>query len=260
MELFDTVFNTVSMYDMLFFNIKSVLEYPTLMKLKEEKPIMFERWKYISINKYMMVDITDVDGNFTSNEAWDEIYLKNAVHYVEFCKIVAISYGTVSSVDGKPERFFKSIKNNDEATVIETFMKVLHDTSEEKNFPTLCGYNIIAYEIPFLLKRYLINSSKFEKQEIPLIIKRQLSAKPWESGIVDVANVYKFNGATSTPLLLISDSLGLKRNVDLVDSNELSQYYWKNVDELDKTLDWISLQSLTQINIIVQLINKLRQY
>lgn len=52
MELFEEVFNKASIYDMLFFNIKAVLEHPTLADLQEKNPALCERWKYLSKSKY----------------------------------------------------------------------------------------------------------------------------------------------------------------------------------------------------------------
>lgn len=52
MALFDDVFNKASIYDMLFFNVKAVLEYPTLHDLEEKNPALFKRWKYISSSRY----------------------------------------------------------------------------------------------------------------------------------------------------------------------------------------------------------------
>lgn len=51
MELFETVFNNVKIYEMLFFNVKSVLEYPSLDLLKSNDEPMYERWRYLAETK-----------------------------------------------------------------------------------------------------------------------------------------------------------------------------------------------------------------
>lgn len=256
MELFDVAFNAASIKDMLFFNIKSVLEYPTLEKLKEANEPMYNRWEYISDEKF-----GDVDKPRT------RIYMDNAIYYPEFCKIAAISFGSIDFVDGKIVRSFKGIKNNDEAVNIEAFMSALHqESSDGKNsspesYKMLCGYNISAYEIPLLIKRFLVHSHKFEKKTLPYILKKHLSSKPWDSTAIDVNNIWKFNGVNSSSLMLISDFLNLKRKVDLMDAKSLSEYYWSNIDiNQEETLDFMSLQSLTQLNLIVQFINFIRKF
>ena len=46
-----------------------------------------------------------------------------------------------------------------------------------------------------------------------------------------------------------------------MENNDLSKYYWDNIDDKEKeTLDFVALQSATQTNLVIQLINELRQY
>jgi len=255
MALFDDVFNKASIYEMLFFNVKTVLIHPTLNDLEANNKPLFERWKYLSKEKYADADITQAT------------YEKNAPYYAEFSKIVAITYATLYSESGSLKRYFKKIVNVDEFIVIEQFFDVLHQLSSDgvksqpQYFPMLCGHNIISSDIPILIKRFLVYRDKFDSnKKIPLILKRSLSAKPWESGIIDVVNVWKFNGYDNMPLMLIADYLGLKKTIDLLPLDELSKYYWDNInDKPEETLEYISLQSATQTNLVIQLMNELRQ-
>lgn len=259
MALYDDVFYPQSLYESLFFSIKSVLIYPTLKELEAENKQLYERWMHLSQNKY----------NVTINEKnrWQEIYEKNAPYYPEFSRIIAITFGDVSvDGNGKPIRNLKRIANNDEVIVISAFMNELYRLSSEamkstpQYFPALCGYNIISYDIPLLIKRFLIHHKSLENSKLPLILKRSLSIKPWESGLIDVINVWKFNGYDAMTLMLIADYLGLKYSVELLTLPELSKYYWGNInDEPEKTLEFISLQSATQANLVIQVMNTLRQ-
>lgn len=259
--LFDEVFNKASIYEMLFFNIKAVLSYPTLNDLEEKNKPLFERWMYLSKAKFSTS--SDLDDKIYQ----ERIYQNNAVNYPEYCKIVAITYATIYSEKGVMKRFFKKIVNDDEFIVLATFMDVLHQLSSEgvkstpQYFPTLCGHNIISYDIPLLIKRFVLYKDKFEtNKQLPFILKRALNTKPWESGIVDIVNVWKFNGFEYTPLMLITDYLGLKKTTDLLPHNELSTYYWTNIEaKHDETLEYMSLQSATQTNLVIQLMNELRQ-
>jgi hypothetical protein len=281
MELFEEVFNPGSIYDMLFFNTKAVLIYPTLEELQKENPTLYDRWKYLSKSKYNL-DMDTYHG--TAGAMLDETlkyaqisYEEKAIFYPEFSRIVAITYGTVRSENGLPKRYLKKIANEDEFLTIATFMDILYGVSSEAiqstppYFPILCGHNIMNYDIPLLIKRFLIHKEKFRTLRnqnspnelnnlLPLILKKVLSAKPWEGKVVDTVNVWKFNGFEYTSLMLISDYLGLKKTVDLLSNNELSKYYWDNVKEKPKeTLEFVSLQSATQTNLVIQLLNLLRQ-
>ena len=254
MPLFDDVFNKASIYEMLFFNVKSVLIYPSLEDLEANNKPLYDRWKYLANTKYNLIDER-------------KAYQDNAPYYPEYTRIVAITYANLYAEDGTLKRFFKKIVNEDEYIVLATFMDVLYNLSSEGSksspqyFPMLCGHNIVSHDIPMLIKRFLVHRDKFENnKQLPYILKRCLNIKPWESGVIDVVNVWKFNGYDNIPLMLIADYLGLKKTVDLMTLSELSKHYWDNVGEKPaETLEAVSLQSATQTNLVIQLMNELRQ-
>lgn len=271
--LFEEVFNNPNcIYETFFFNVKAVLSYPTLTELEKQNKPLFESWKYLSKTKYNF-DLND-EHQMTDKlpksgvEFAQKIYEKNAVYHPEFNRIVAISYATLSPENGELKRHFKKIANDDEYIVITTFMEILHVLSSDgvnstpQYFPPLCGHSIIAYDIPLLLRRFIFYRDEFKtnKIKIPYILKRAVSIKPWESGLIDVANVWKFNGFDIVPLTLISNYLGLKTTTELLPLDELSKYYWANIETKPKeTLDFIGLQSVTQTNLVIQLMNEIRQ-
>ena len=260
MALFDDVFNKASIYEMLFFNVKSVLIHPTLEDLEAKNKLLFERWQFLAKLKHHV--------NGLENKQYVETnYQENAPHYPEYTKIVAITYATLYAENGALKRFFKKIVNEDEYVVLATFMDVLYELSSSGSksnpqyFPMFCGHNIISYDIPLLIKRFILHRDKFEhNKQLPYILKRSLNIKPWESGVIDIVNVWKFNGYDNMPLMLIADYLGLKKTVELLSLVELSRYYWENISGKPKeTLEFVSLQSATQTNLVIQLINELRQ-
>ena len=266
MALFDDVFNPQSIFNMLFFNVKAVLIYPTLEELKLKNPKMYERWEYLVQAKKLINPIHDLVDNEV-REYVQKIYEDNAIQYPEFSKIVAITYAKAYSEKGELKRQLKRIANDNEIVVIEQFMYVLDEISKDDSksspqiFSILCGHNIISYDIPFLMKRYMFNKKEFQTvKHLPYLLKRAFNVKPWESGIIDTVNVWKFNGFDYSPLMLIADFLGLKKTVDLLPNNELSKYYWQNFSEKPiETLEFVALQSATQTNLVIQLINELRQ-
>lgn len=255
-QLFDDVFKPQGIHEMLFFNVKSVLKYPTTDQLEEEDKLLAERWRDLAKVKY--------NANIVGKEFYQQIYEQNAVKFPEFSKIVAITYATMYTENGKVKRYMKKIVNDDEYIVLSTFMEELYQLSSEATkstphyFPILCGHNIISKDIPHLVKKIILYKDKFEKG-IPLILKRSLGIKPWESGIIDTLNVWKFNGFDNMSLMLISDFMGLKRTVDLLSADEVSKQYWGMMtDDSEKALEFISLQSATQTNIVIQLMFGLR--
>lgn len=248
MVSFNDVFDKVNIYDVLFFNIKSVLNYPSLDELKMNNESLYDYW----VTEYG-------DSN--------DDYIIKAIELPEYSKIVAITYATLYSEKGKIKRYFKKIVNNDESVVIAMFMDILHQLSKEgaestpNYFPKLCGHNIMSRDIPLLIKRFLINRENFEQnQELPYMIKRVLGLKPWESGVIDTTNVWDFNGYNKkNSLSLITEFLGLKKNVKILNNHEISNYYWDNInDSVEETLEFIGFQSATETNLVIQLMNLLR--
>jgi len=272
-QLFDTVFNPSSIYEpnMRFINVKSVLIYPTLEELKKNNKPLFDSWSNLSKTKYGFdMNVThSIAGTMTDETpiCAQKIYEDNAPNYPEYSRIIAITYAKVFVEDNKPKSNIMNFFGEEEHRILEQFMEVLYQLSSDgvqstpKYFPMLCGHNIINHDIPFLIKRFIINKNKFEiKKGLPLILKKCLSAKPWESDIVDTVNVWKFNGYDYISLMLIADFMGLKKTVDLLPNNELSKYYWNNVKEKpEETLKFILLQSATQTNLVIHLMNELRR-
>ena len=255
-QLFDEVFNVQGIYEMLFFNSKTVLVHPTLNQLEKENKQLFERWLYLAKTKYNS-EIVD--------EKHSQIYEKNAINYPEFSKLIAITYAKVYNDNGGLKRHMKEISNDDELIVLSTFLNELHQISSEaiqstpQFFPTLCGHNILNHDIPLLIKKCVQYREKLERG-IPLILKRSLGIKPWESGVIDTVDVWKFNGYDRMSLMLISDFLGLKKTVDLLPLDEVSKLYWETVEkDPEKALKHVSLQSATQTNLVIQLMIKLRE-
>lgn len=260
MSLFKTTFNKSSIYDMFFINVKAVLEFPTLEDLKENKPQMFDRWKCLS--KYRF----GVDFESSDELVIRKTFYENAVKFPEFLKIIAITYAKIYSENGSLKRDFKKISLPNEMDNIQLFMDVLHQISSDgvksspQYFPIICGHNVIAYDIPLLIKKHIQHRTELTNKQIPLILKIGLDAKPWESTVVDVINIWKFNGYDYMSLMMISDFMGLKKTQDLLSYDELSKYYWENIkSKPEETIEFIVKQSANQTNIIIQFINEMRQ-
>ena len=250
MEFFEKVFDRANIDNMLFFNVKSVLMYPTLSELGDNNLPMYEQWRLLSKIKY--------------GDDSNETYLANAVNHHEFVKIVAITYATLYIENGVVKREFKMISNENEKPIIDIFMNDLTIlcSNGAESCPSLCGNNIINNDIPLLIKRHLKYSILPETEKhLPLILKKSLSINSCNSGLVDIMNIWKFGGDDNISLSLISDFLGLKKTIELLSNVELSKYYWDNIDiNKTKTFKFMELQSATETNLVIQIINELRQY
>jgi hypothetical protein len=255
-QLFDEVFDPQRIYEMLFFNSKTVLLYRNIEDLKKENEALYSRWLY-QAKKF--------NDKYPEDTKAQTVYEQNAIKYAEFSKIVAITYATVYVENGTMKRYLKKIVNEDEFMVLKTFLDELYQLSSEATkstpqfFPILCGHNILNHDIPLLIKKCAQYREKLEKG-VPLILKRSLGIKPWESGVIDTIDVWKFNGYDRMPLMLIADFLGLKKTVDLLPLDEVSVKFWEMSEtDIGNALEFVSLQSATQTNLVIQLMHALRQ-
>jgi len=262
MEMYEIVFNKASIYEMLFINVETVLMFSTIENLKNENNELFNLWKNTLKFKYNIdYDSNDEQTNIT-------LYKKYAPYNHEFCKIIAITYANVFFEEGKINRVFKKIVSDNEMIIIEQFFDVLNEISSDGNlsspkyFPILCGYNIINFDIPLLIKKHIKYRNSINNKTIPLILKNILYSKPWDSKVIDVINIWKFNGYDfNTSLEYISDLMKLKKNVNILPKEEISEYYWKHYDDnpQKEMIDFLVLQSAVKTNILIQFINELRQ-
>jgi len=254
MSVYSTVFNKAVIYETLFFNIKSILIYPTINDLERESKSLYNHFINIYNNKYLY------------ENSIEDAYVKYAPNHVEFNKIVAITYASVYHEQGELKRIFKKIVSTNEVNVIQQFLDVLQqlskdgNLSEPKYYPMLCGYDIINFDIPLLIKRILVHRKEINNS-IPLMLKNLLDSKPWDSNyVLDVNNVFKFNGFDNVGIDVISDMLNLKKGGQIISKSELSKYYWDNIDaDSDKVLNDVVLQSAIITNIVIQFINEIRQ-
>ena len=257
-QLFEEVFTPNSYLNLLFFNVKAVLTHPNVDELAEKSPTLFRAWDYLLKTRYEH----EVKNETKSP---NEIYQSKAVYLPEFTKIVAITYSFLTP-DLKDTKTFQ-IVNDDEFTVIETFLNVLHQLSNDgmKSSPKflhiLCGHNVINYEIPLLIKRFLLHKDKLTIKTLPLHIKNSLTAKPWESSVLDTMNIWKFNGYdfnSFTPLVVIVDFLGLKYSEQIDTLQDMNIKYWDLMKlEPDKALEYVVNQSKSQRGLTMRLILKL---
>jgi hypothetical protein len=244
MDLIKTVFNRANIYEMLFVSIDSVLEYPTLEALEIGNKGMYDQWIQIRSGY---------------RDEYSFPYETSAVKYPEFCKIVAISYGTIGMVNGEPKMNFKKIAGSGEDLIIETFLTYLNELDKS---PILCGFSLSKHKIPLLIKRYLVNKGTFSKPvKLPVVIKEMLSSKPLEGDlVVDVEEVWKFGGTATSTVSVISEFLGLKNTVEIYDDQDLSKHFWGGIkDASEETIKWIATQSITKVNVAMRIMNELSQ-
>ena len=247
MSIFETALNPVNFYNYIFINIVPVTEYKNITELKNNNPKAHKIWAEICKTKYNHSDPFNVEG-------LNRLYMSKAVYYPEFSKIAAITTAKVEMQGDKIERYFQRFLDDDEEILLKNFVKYLYEQNKQY---MLCGNNIKNIDIPFIAKRLLKYRDNFEKKHvIPHIIKKYLMGKPWDDTIVDIQDLWRFNGMGSSFIQNITQFLNLKINIDLMEHGEINTLYWNTIDD-DKEMIMKILrnQSANQVNLFIQIMN-----
>lgn len=235
------MFTTKEIESLLFIDIETVCNYKTYEEFLKEEP------KLASLYDVRMDNfLKDDEKNLTKEER----YFKKSSLFPEFSKILTISYG-VLRYDPETEKYNKFIKNiidNDEKRVLQGFVNLLnHATSKNSNIK-FCGHNIDAFDIPFIIKRMLING-------IPLPDKLKLHKyKPWDYPTVDTMKLWKFGSFEWTSL----DTLCTVMNIPSPKTTEVNNkliseiYHSGSEESLNMIKDYCNNDVDAVMNLVVR--------
>lgn len=251
---FELLFNRIIIYDTLFWGLKTVSEYPNLETLKIEDEKKYNLW------------VEFIKKNFGEHNITDANYHTYAPLYGEFSKIISIGYATIEINNNKINRKFKIISENNEKETINKFLDVFshyesigNSTNPKFEF-TMCGYDIINYDIPVFIKRFLKYFIDEENKRIPNMLKNYLSSKPWNSNIINIKTLYNMN--SSLPFMnfdIMVNNMELKQAENLINTSDISKYYWENIERDHKTtIKNINYSLGNLINTNIQFMNKFR--
>lgn len=193
---------------LLYFDIETVSNYEDLKSFKDSDIRGYELFekKYKS-NKW--------------NDEFpliDDAYLKYGAFFSTYGKIVCISYGIFTSKNEKGYSIRSLI--GDEVSILENFNNIVQ-TATEKNL-LLCGYNILAFDIPFIFRRLI-------KHDIqPSYILNPLGKKPWELGVVDLLDDWKQKFRYMMSLDEVCYELGIDSPKEDTCGGDVHDLYYKN--------------------------------
>jgi len=151
----------------------------------------------------------------------EDHYSEIAGLYAEWSKVICIVFGTVNHVTKE----FKTIKlyGKDEIEILESSRKIF-DAYEKQDY-FLAGHNIIACDVPYLAKRYIINSLK-----VPSIL-NVYGTKPWDLNYFDTMNFWRDIGDYKrVSLEVICATLGIPCKTDEIGGGNLYEYDIEDMD------------------------------
>jgi len=150
-------------------------------------------------------------------------YSEIAGLHAEFSHVICVSFG----YEGTSGEFHVNhICGLDEVDLLNKLTSVLD--AFQKNGYALAGHNIFACDIPYLMKRYIINGIK-----VPPML-NHIGAKPWEVEDLDTMTFWKMGTYRATSLEMACACLGIPVKSEEISGANLWQYPIKEVplDEL----------------------------
>lgn len=153
--------------------------------------------------------------NFDEDQQYIDLYKQKAGLYAEFGKIVCISIGYLA----EGELNVKSFYGDDEKNLLIDFFEMI--TVIQKRFKSLVGFASNQYDIPFIIKRAMING-------LPVPDMIDVSGmKPWELVHIDLKEHFKLTGWEVPSLPTLAHCFGIPSSKGgEVEGYNLSEYYY----------------------------------
>ena len=227
---------------MVFIDIETTTRKKTYDEVIAENPAIDQYWelKCNQLRAAEQIELGDLDKN--------QMYPKMAGLYPEWGKIVCISIGQIKfDEDGDPASFSaKSYYGDDEQTLLEEFTDVSRKIISKYPQMQWVGHNIKGFDLPYIIKRSLINEVKVPKA---FYLHKQ---KPWENCLIDTQDIWKFGGYNSAKLGLISEILNIPSPKQDLEGSMVSQVYWEG-GNLERIKDYCELDIKATANIMLKI-------
>lgn len=225
--------DNIKPFDILFLDIETVPKVADFNKLDvyEQELWLEKKGK----NK------TDEDNN-------EDYYFNNAAIFAEFGKIICISAGWLSQ-DGMFQQFeLKSFYGDDEQKLLKDFSFFLRQQLAINKKMVLCGHNIREFDVPYICRRLLMNN-----QKLPDYFEAIQTKKPWEAGLLDSMDFWKFGDYKNfISLKLLAFCLGIPSPKDDISGKDVGKVYW-NEHGLERIKTYCQKDVLTVAQIVLKL-------
>lgn len=207
--------------DFLFFDIETA---PSVPEVLEGTPL-WDAWEHHCIKN----NIEDVAGS----------YLEEAPLHAEFGRIACITIGIVRG--GKIR--IKSFSDEDEKKLLEDFNSVISGFANNKTW--LCGHVITGFDIPFIMKRCMVN------RLLPHTLFDVGGQKPWEISVMDTATLWKGTAFKMSTLVSICAVLGVDSPKDDISGADVGKLYYEG--EIDRIVAYCEKDVVAVINVVMAL-------
>lgn len=239
------MFKIEDLKTILFFDVECVSEYSSLDNLRLHNPKMAELWE----KRCVFLRKLEKYGN--ENKTDDELYFEKASLHHEFSKPVAVSIGRIIPELSGIKIVVENKGSFDEKELLQEVADAftLIATKSNNKF-VLGGHNIKRFDIPFLVKRLLINGI-----EIPEML-NVFNKKPWEIKHVDTSEIWSCGVYQDqfTSLDLIATSLGIETPKDDIYGADVNNVYW-NENNLERIKTYCGKDVFTVAKVLLKMSN-----
>lgn len=216
----------ISTDDVVFLDIETVAATPNL----ELSTGQYVAWAY-----KMQHSKNNIPVNLYEKE-----YLSTAALYPEFAKIVCITIGKIK--DGSLK--LKSYYSHDEKELLTDFTKILNGLIANNKQTVLCGFAIKGFDIPFIMRRCLVNQI-----QLPSLIDVS-GEKPWTITTIDLKELWQGTSFNTASLIAVAHTLGLVNPKDDIEGAQTTETYYANPDTgLERIRIYCEKDVLTTANI-----------
>lgn len=212
--------------NVVFLDIETIGAEETLTK---ESPL-YDAWVY-KIKR---------DGK-TEEEA-EELFKKTAALYPEFSKVAVISVGRI-----KGDEITLRSYSGEEKDILKNFTNDLQRVTDSNPKTVLCGQAIVGFDVPFILRRCLVNGIE------PHSILDTSDKKPWEvlDTLIDTNVLWKGTGFNGASLIAISTALGLPSPKDDISGADVGRVYYTEGEEgLKRIITYCEKDVLAVANVV----------
>lgn len=162
---------------------------------------MYNAWSYLMRNEAK-------EGTF---DEFAKLYKDRAGLYAEFARVVCITVGRIKG----DVISLKTYNHVDEAELLEQFHSDLEKVTDIYPKSILFGHAIKGFDMPFILKRSLINEVE------PHSIFDVSGKKPWEIMDIDTKDLWR-----NAPLITVAFALGIPSPKDDINGSQVGEVYW----------------------------------
>ena len=185
----------------IYLDIETATQYKP-EEFKEKAPELFDIW----------VDRVSKDDEPV------QFYREKWPIYWEYSKVICVVVWVETENWLKTTKIYQDA-NHDEAYVLQELKKILDHPNLVSG--QLVGHNIIWFDVPFLVKRYIINCI-----ELPQMFKWLSDKKPWEVNMIDTLKMWKTTSTMGASLWLICTLLWIPTPKDDIDWRDTSECFF----------------------------------